>query len=131
MPKINWEKVEDSQEFTPIPEGRYEASIESVEVKETQKGDEMWLVKFNIEGPTNEGRKVLSNLVFNEGGYGNIKKLYSTIFGTKLPKNCEPSDIEGEKIAIDVIITEYNGKKYNGIPYAGFYAEDDKEDAPF
>ena len=131
MPKVNWEKVED-QDFSPIPEGKYEASIENVEVKETQKGDEMWAVRFNIEGPTNKGRKVFTNLVFNDGGYGNIKKLYSAIFGTKLPKNCEPSDIEGEKVAIDVIITEYNGKKNNGVSYAGFKALDEEGgDAPF
>lgn len=130
MPKINWSQVEDSQEFTPIPEGKYEATIESVEVKETSKGDEMWLVKLNIDDGDYKDRKVLTNLVFNEGGYGNIKKLYSCIFGTKLPKNCEPSDIEGEKITVDVIITEYNGKKYNNIPYAGFYATD-AEEAPF
>ena len=131
MPKINWEKVEDSQEFTPIPEGRYNATIDSVEVKETKNGDEMWLVKFNIDSENYQNRKILTNLVFNEGGYGNIKKLYSAIFDSKLPKNCEPSDIEGEKVIIDVIITEYNGKKYNNIPYAGFYASDDTEEAPF
>ena len=129
MPKIDWNAVEE-QDFTPIPEGKYEAIIDGVEVKETQKGDEMWAVTFNIEGPNYANRKVFTNLVFNEGGYGNIKKLYSAIFGTKLPKNCETSDIDGEKVLIDVIITEYNGKKYNNIPYAGFYASNEEE-APF
>lgn len=130
MPKVNWDKVED-QDFTPVPEGEYEATIEKVEVKETSKGDEMWAVTFNLEGPNYANRKVFTNLVFNEGGYGNIKKLYSAIFGTKLPKNCEPSDIEGEKVTIDVGIVEYNGKKYNNIPYAGYKASSETEEAPF
>lgn len=131
MPKVNWNQVED-QDFSPIPEGEYEASIENVEVKETQRGDEMWAVRFNIEGPNYKGRKVFTNLVFNDGGYGNIKKLYSAIFGTKLPKNCETSDIEGEKVIIDVIITEFGGKKYNHISYAGFKsASEETEEAPF
>lgn len=131
MPKINWNAVEE-QDFTPVPEGKYEAIIDGVEIKETQKGDEMWLVHFKLLNENYKNRQVLTNLVFNEGGYGNIKKLYSAIFGTKLPKNCETSDIDGEKVLIDVIITEYNGKKYNNIPYAGFYASNEEdEEAPF
>ena len=135
MPKVNWNAVED-QDFSPIPEGRYQAQIESVrtiqkdsdELLVTRNGDEMWSVKFNILGPKYAGRKIFTNLIFNDGGYGNIKKLYSTIFGTKLPKNCDPTDIIDEKVDIDVVITEYNGKQTNSIPYAGYFKAEDSEE---
>lgn len=127
MPSIEWNKVEE-QDFSPIAEGKYTAKITNVrdtqkdsdELLVTSKGDEMWSVTFDIIGPKYAGRKIFTNLIFNEGGYGNIKKLYSTIFGTKLPKKCTPNDIIDEVIDIDVTITEYKGKKQNSIPYAGF-----------
>lgn len=138
MPKVNWNAVEDQQDFSPIPEGRYQVQIESVrdtkkdsnELLVTKNGDEMWSVKLNVLGPKYAGRKIFTNLIFNEGGFGNIKKLYSVIFGTKLPKNCEPSDILDEKIEVDVEITEYNGKQQNSVPYGAFYknAENDSEE---
>lgn len=120
--KIDWNSVEDAeaQEFSPIPEGEYVVTIESVTEKETKKGDDMWSLKLNIEEGDFKGRKVFTNLVFNEKGLSNVKKLYSCIFGTKLPKTCEPSDVEGEKVVVDVVITEYEGKKQNNIPFAGF-----------
>lgn len=135
MPKVNWNAVED-QDFSPIPEGRYQAQIETVrttqkdsdELLVTRNGDEMWSVKFNILGPKYAGRKIFTNLIFNEGGYGNIKKLYSAIFGTKLPKNCDPTDLLDEKVDIEVTITEYNGKQGNSIPYAGYYKAEEVEE---
>ena len=81
----------------------------------------------NIEEGEFAGKKLFTQLVFNDGGYGNIKKLYSAIFGNKLPKNCETTDLIDEKVAADVIITEYNGKKYSNIAYAGFSAVDEEE----
>lgn len=128
MPKVNWNDVEDS--FELIPEGQYVAKIESVEVVQTAKKDEMWKLKLNIEEGDYKDKKLFTNLVFNDGGYGNIKKLYSAIFGTKLPKNCETSDIVDEKITVTVVHNEYNGRTYANIPYAGFEAVEEDGD-PF
>ena len=136
MPSIDWNKVED-QEFTPISEGRYTVKISNVrdtqkdsdELLTTKNGDEMWAVTLDVIGPKCAGRKIFTNLVFNDRGYGNIKKLYSAIFGTKLPKKCDTSDILDEVVDVDVVITEYNGKSSNAIPYAGFYrSENDEEE---
>lgn len=135
MPKINWNDV-GGQDFSPIEEGRYTVEIESVrdtkkdstEPLLTKNGDEMWSVKMKVVGPKYVGRYLFTNLIFNDGGYGNIKKLYSAIFGAKLPKNCNTSDIEGEKVDVDVIITEYMGRQQNSIPYAGFYNTGDTEE---
>ena len=128
MPKVNWNDVEDS--FELIPEGQYIAKIESVEVVQTAKKDEMWKLKLNIEEGDYKDKKLFTNLVFNDGGYGNIKKLYSAIFGTKLPKNCETSDIIDEKIAVTVVHNKYNGRTYANIPYAGFESVEEDGD-PF
>ena len=129
MPKVNWNDVEEKT-FTLIPEGKYVVKIESVEIKETKNSDEMWKVKLNIEEGDFKDQKIFTNLIFNDGGYGNIKKLYSVIFGTKLPKNCETTDIIDEKVIVDVVHTEYNDKTYANVAYAGFTAIENEED-PF
>ena len=38
------------------------------------------------------------------------------------------SHIEGEKVDVGVVITEYNGKQQNSIPYAGFHKTEDTEE---
>ena len=130
MPKIDWNNVSD-EGFIFIPEGTYPAQIIEVTESETKNKDDMWKLKFKIISGEYAGKTVLSQLVFNDGGYGNIKKLYSVIYGSKLPKNCQTSDILEEKVNIDVVHNEYNGKTYANIAYAGFSSIDDEEEAPF
>ena len=127
MPRVNFKEVDEEQQFTIIPEGEYVAEIKKVEETKTKKDDDMWKVQFQILDGDFKGNNVTSFFVFNDGGYGNIKKLYKEIGGFDLAKthNCVPSDIEGEKVAITVAISEYSKKegqkvKGNSIPYGGF-----------
>ena len=127
MPKVNFKEVDEEQQFTIIPEGEYVAEIKKVEETKTKKDDDMWKVQFQILDGDFKGKNVTSFFVFNDGGYGNIKKLYKAIGGFDLAKthNCVPIDIEGEKVIITVAISEYTNKdgqkvKSNSIPYGGF-----------
>ena len=129
MPRVNWNDVEE-RTFELIPEDEYKVKVEAVEIKETKNKDEMWKVKLNIEEGDYKGQKIFTNLIFNDGGYRNIKKLYSVIFGTKLPKNCETTDIIDEIFIVDVVHAEYNGKTYANVAYAGFKSLDEERD-PF
>lgn len=119
MPKINWNAVEDSQ-FTLIPEGDYEVKIQSIIESATQGGDEMWKLTLVIEEGEFKNQKLFTNLVFSEKGYGNIKKLYSAIYGSKLPKVCETTDLLDENVIVTVVHNQYNGKTYANVAYAGF-----------
>ena len=96
----------------------------------------MWNVQFKIIEGEHKGTSIFTFLVFNEGGYGNIKKLYKEIGGFDLAKsrNCVPFDIEGEKVIITVKIGEYtnkNGDKVNNntIPFGGFKSINGKDDS--
>ena len=134
--KIDWNKVEDSIEFKVIPEGDYDAEIVDVKEKTTKNDDEMWSIKFQILNGDYKGSFVSTNLVFNEKGLSNAKKLFSTLFGIKIPKAIESTDIMNEKCRIAVTIGEYNGKKTNNIPFAGFSEINDtdvigEEEIPF
>lgn len=130
MPKIDWKSVSDEQ-FTLIPEGDYAVTISTVTESETSKGDEMWKLKLTIEDGEYKGKTILTQLVFNDGGYGNIKKLYSAIFGSKLPKNCETTDILDESVIVSVVHTEYNGKTYANVAYAGYKSASNDDDEVF
>ena len=127
MPRVNFKEVDEEQQFTIIPEGEYVAEIKKAEETKTKKDDDMWKVYFQILDGDFKGKNVTSFFVFNDGGYGNIKKLYKAIGGFDLAKthNCVPCDIEGEKVIITVAISEYTNKdgqkvKGNSIPYGGF-----------
>lgn len=130
MPKINWKMVSDDQ-FVLIPEGDYNVKISSVEESKTQKGDEMWKLRLTINEGEYKGKTILTQLVFNDGGYGNIKKLYSAIFGTKLPNNCETTDILDEVVCATVVHSDYNGKTYANVAYAGYKSAAETEEDVF
>lgn len=136
MPKVKFQDVDETQQFTIIPEGDYVAEIVKVEETKTKNDDDMWKVQFKVIEGEHKGTNVFSYFVFNEGGYGNIKKLYKEIGGFDLAKthNCVPSDIEGEKVIITVNIGEYTNRegvkvKNNSIPYGGFKSISDSEDS--
>lgn len=127
MPKVKFQDVDETQQFKVIPEGDYVAEIAKVEETKTKNDDDMWKVQFKVIEGEHTGTTINTFLVFNEGGYGNIKKLYKEIGGFDLAKahNCVPSDIEGEKVIITVNIGEYTNRegvkvKNNTIPYGGF-----------
>lgn len=135
MPKVNFKNVDETQQFKVIPEGEYVAEIVKVEETTTSKGDDMWKVQFKIIEGEYVGSNIFSYFVFNDGGYGNIKKLYKEIGGFDLAKthNCVPADVEGEKVIITVNIGEYTNKegvkvKNNSIPYGGFKSIDNDAD---
>lgn len=130
MPKIDWKSVSDEQ-FVLIPEGDYNVTISAVTEAKTKNEDDMWKLKLTIEDGEYKGKTILTQLVFNDGGYGNIKKLYSAIFGTKLPKNCETTDILDESVIVTVVHTEYNGKTYANVAYAGYKSAAEDEDEIF
>jgi hypothetical protein len=49
--------------FEPLPEGWYNAAITGAEIKSTKAGDGKYIaVKYNITGPSHQGRVVFGNL---------------------------------------------------------------------
>ena len=54
---------ESSGDFEPLPAGTYSARITSVDLKDTKAGNGQYLaLRFDITGPTHQGRVVFSNL---------------------------------------------------------------------
>lgn len=51
-----------SNNFDALPAGWYHAAIQGAELKDTKSGGQMIAVKYQIVGPTHEGRIIFSNL---------------------------------------------------------------------
>ena len=76
---IQWDKVTELVEFTPLAEGKYGAKVTKSEIKKTKKGDDMASLTFDILG-TN--RKVFATYMLTHAnskavsaGLGGLKSL--------------------------------------------------------
>lgn len=125
MPVIYPRTIPDP-EYVLIPEGEYEVEVAEVKEKTTKDGDEMWSVKFKITAGEFSGKKIFTNLVFSDGGLGNIKKfLKSAGFDMNTERvDLRSESIEGATLRATVMHEDYQGRAQSKIPYAGFSALD-------
>jgi len=129
MAKVNMGKVEDAQDFTPIPDGEYLARVAEVDdTKPTQANDEMWRIRYEILEGEYAGRYIFDNLVFSAKALKRVKLVFSRL-GLDVTQDQEaewlPAMIQDKQVKITVITEEYEAeggtkKKRNSIPYAGF-----------
>lgn len=119
----NWDDVQDN-DFPVVPEGTYSLFIVDMTETFTKTGDVMWKCQFEIiDNEQYAGVKIFTNFIHNTGGMGKLKKLYSacSMLDVIPLLNIDVSDLIGQKVKAEVFIgKEYQGKKRNEIPYAGF-----------
>lgn len=130
MPKVQWDNVEDTQTFAPLPEGAYVVEVAEVYPdKTTKNGDEMWRIEFEILEGQYRGRKLFDNMVFSQKAMPRVKYVCSKLgIETKGTKELTPADIYRRKCLLTTTvedrIDEQTGivRKQNRIPWNG-YAE--------
>jgi hypothetical protein len=126
MPHIDFSAIEEPQDFTPIPTGRYRASVSDVEESATRHGDEMWKVKFTILDGDCEGRTVFDNIVFSEKAYPRLKMFCSRLgVDVKGAVDLAPEMLLDKTCLLTVEEGEYqdrdgNAKPCNTVPFAGY-----------
>jgi hypothetical protein len=147
MPKIDFSKIDDVQDFSPLPDGKYLCRLTEIEEASTQYGDEMWKLRFEVIQGEHIGRFIFDNMVFSEAALKRVKLICSRL-GLDVSGEIDltPSLLEGRKCYVSVLTEEYednegNIKKRNIVPFAGYeratdtgedIAEDDsEEDLPF
>lgn len=138
MPKVSFDGVPDAGgDFQPIPDGTYTMRIDSVEAKETRKGDPMFKLTLKVIDGEYTNRLVWDNLVFNSKAMGRVKKLCGAIgLPTKGEVDITPDKLEGKEVRVDVVVEEreWEGQKRtdNTVQFAGYHAirepGDDTED---
>lgn len=136
MINIDFSKIEDHEEFTPLPEGTYRCRLDNVEEASTKNGDEMWRLRFSVVEGDHTGRRIFDNMVFSDAAVKRAKLICSHL-GVDVSGEVAltPDMIIGRECEISVQVEEYQDvegkvKSRNVVPYAGYDAVDTTDSAP-
>lgn len=136
MPKIDFSNVDDVQDFSPLPDGKYLCQLSGIEKTSTQNGDEMWKLRFEVVQEDHIGRLIFDNMVFSEAALKRVKLICSRLgLDVSGELDITPHLLEGRRCYISVLTEEYEDnegkiKKRNVVPFAGYErAENSGEDS--
>ncbi|KKL73659.1 hypothetical protein LCGC14_2072670 [marine sediment metagenome] len=130
MVKVNMNKIEDAEDFSPIPDGAYLCKIVEVDdTKETQNGDPMWRIRWEVLEGDYAGRIIFDNLIFSAKALKRVKLVFSRL-GLDVSKDEEaewtPQMIQDKHARITVLTEEYESekgpRKRNSVPFNGIEA---------
>jgi hypothetical protein len=126
MPTVNFGEVEDAEDYTPIPDGKYLCHVERVEETTTQYGDDMWKLWLQVDQGPYAGRNIFDNLVFSAAAMKRVK-LFCARAGIDVSGEVEltPETILDRRVFVTVQVEEYEDqegsiKKRNKVPFAGY-----------
>jgi hypothetical protein len=126
MPRINFNKVEDIQEFPPLPKGKYLCRAAEVEETTSSKGDDMWKIRFEVTKGDYTGRYVFAYLAFNHRSLARLKQMCHAMgLETSQEVNLTTNSLIGRICFVRIVEQEYedeNGevKIGNNVPYDAF-----------
>jgi len=131
VPRIDFSRVEDAKDFTPLPEGEYLCRVDSIEEALTGAGDEMWKVRLAVVGGEYKGRYIFDNLVFSEKALKRAKFVCRCL-GVDVSGEVDLTTemIIGKQANVRVEIEEYvddegKEKARNRVPFAGYEKPED------
>ena len=130
MSKINFDEIDDVQDYTPVPEDKYLCRLIGAEEGTTEDGKEKWNLKLGILQGEYQGRFIFDNLFFTEKALPRLKFI-CTQLGLELTGEVElePKMLEDRRCHVTVSVEEYEDhlgktKKRNVVQYKGYEAVD-------
>ncbi len=126
MPVIDFSRVEETHDFSPVPKGKYNCKLVDIEETNTQQGHEMWKLKFEIIEGVHAGRYIYDNMVFSEAALKRAKLICARLgLDTSREVNLTPKLLEGRNCILTVEQEDYedqdgNPKKRNIVAFAGY-----------
>lgn len=126
MPDVDFSQVEDAEDYSPLPAGKYLCKVTEIEQKRTLADDEMWRLRLTVVEGEHQGRSVFDNMVFSERAMKRVKLMCSRMgldvsgFVALTPKT-----LQGRKVVVTVEVGTYqdnegNEKLSNSVPFAGY-----------
>lgn len=126
MPKVDFSKIDDVQDFSPLPPGKYPCRLVEVEEAKTQYDDEMWKLRFQVASGPHAGRFIFDNLVFSEAALKRAKLICSRL-GLDVSGELDLTTemLKGRACQVTVDVEDYEDKegklkKRNIVPFAGY-----------
>lgn len=138
MPKLNFDKIDDMESYSPVPAGQYLCRVKEIidendsgDKIETKSGDEMWKLRFSIVEGEFKGRNLWDNLVFSANALKRVKFICSRM-GIPVSGNVDltPKMLTGKVCLVTVNVEDYindqdQTKTRNVIPYDGYERADE------
>lgn len=108
------------QEFTVIPKGYYNATVEECTFGISKNsGAPMWTVKFNVDSSEYPNRKLFSWISFSEkalpGSKTTLKKIAPELFSGVLDLKEHASVLVGKPVRLEVAVEKYEGNDVNRV----------------
>lgn len=134
--KAKFDFTNVSDDFEILPKGKYVVYLFDVDLKKTQKKDDMYVLILKVAEGEYKGRQLFFNLPVMPQTMWKIKETLEA-FGVEVPKSVLSIDFDellGKKVVANVDHREYQGKDREDVtglqPYEGGNSNGDSDD-PF
>lgn len=134
--KAKFDFTNVSDDFEILPKGKYVVYLFDVDLKKTQKKDDMYVLILKVAEGEYKGRQLFFNLPVMPQTMWKIKETLEA-FGVEVPKSVLSIDFDellGKKVVANVDHREYQGKDREDVtglqPYEGGNSSGDSGD-PF
>lgn len=124
--KVNFQNIEDVEDYSPLPDGQYLCQLIKVEEAFTHNADPLWKLRFEVVQGPHTGRFIFDNMVFSERAMKRVKLIcYALGLDTSLEVELIPDLILERHCYVKVVTEEYvdnegNTKCRNSVPFAGY-----------
>ncbi|MBF0342786.1 MAG: DUF669 domain-containing protein [Nitrospirae bacterium] len=134
--EIDFTNVEEIDDFSPLPEGKYICELQHIDERQTRNGDRLWALKFKIVVGEYAGRFLFDNMVFSTNTLKRVKHICKNIgLDVSHKLSLSPALLIGRKVILDTVTDEYinsqdEKRKRSIVTYAGYnlYKKDLEED---
>jgi len=136
MPRVDFNNVSEIADFAPIPDGEYVCSLVDIETDLTRAGDEMWKLRWEVDGGEHDGRLLFDNLVFNAKAMPRVKLVCSSCgLDVTGEVDLNPDMLLNKRAMVMTYQEEYEddrgqAKVANRIPFDGYGVVPGDSDAP-
>lgn len=126
MPRVDFNNVSDIADFSPVPDGEYLCRLTDIEIDRTQAGDEMWKLRWQVDGGEHDGRLLFDNLVFSAKAMPRVKLICASCgLGVSGMVDLDPPMLLDRRAMVVTFQQEYQDDKgqakvSNKIPYDGY-----------
>jgi len=135
MRTVDFSRVKDADEYTPVPEGRYPVEVEDVEEDVNKNGDDLLKLRLRVIDGEHAGAAIFDRLFFTERALPRVKLVLKAL-GIEPTGSIEvtPELLRGRKCIVDVIIESYTKSdgsegRSNAVPFAGYHKVDEGSEA--